>query len=93
VVPDELLPTHLGLDLNAEQDLLTDTSRIRRELGYCEEVPREEALRQTVEWERANPPEKMDPEAFDYAAEDAALEALNRGRADAPRRRLCPTVL
>jgi nucleoside-diphosphate-sugar epimerase len=78
VVPDELLPTHLGLDLNAEQDLLTDTSRIRRELGYREEVPREEALRRTVEWERANPPEKMDPEAFDYAAEDAALEALNR---------------
>jgi nucleoside-diphosphate-sugar epimerase len=41
---------------NMAQDLVTDTSRIRQELGYREEVPPSEALRRTVEWERVNPP-------------------------------------
>jgi len=31
-----------------------------------------EALRRTIEWERANPP-AYEPAQFDYAAEDAAL--------------------
>jgi nucleoside-diphosphate-sugar epimerase len=33
--------------------LAIDTSRIRAELGYREIVPREEGLRRTIEWERA----------------------------------------
>jgi hypothetical protein len=60
------------------QDFVADTGRIRRELGYQETVPRDEALRRTVEWERANPPETVDPVRFDYAAEDAALATLER---------------
>jgi len=79
VVPDEALPKHLGMDLNAEQDLVTDTTRIRRELGFREEVSRGEAIRRTVEWEQANPPESLDPKEFDYAAEDAALKRSGRG--------------
>jgi nucleoside-diphosphate-sugar epimerase len=88
VVPDELLPEHLGMDLNAEQDLVTDTGRIRRELGFREEVSREEAIRRTVEWERANPPEKVNPGEFDYAAEDAALALLEGRDAASVRRRV-----
>ncbi|HVS21361.1 MAG TPA: hypothetical protein VHD88_05895 [Pyrinomonadaceae bacterium] len=42
-----------------------DTSGIRRELGYAEEVSFDEALRRTIEWEQANPPESVDPEQFD----------------------------
>jgi len=80
VVPDELLPKHLGMDLNAEQDLVTDTGRIRRELGFREGVSREEAIRRTVGWERANPPDDFPPEAFDYAAEDAALVTVSGER-------------
>ena len=50
------------------------TERIRRELGYRELLPREEAFRRTIAWERANPPaQPMAP--FGYAAEDEALAA------------------
>jgi hypothetical protein len=59
---------------------VVDTTRIRAELGYMEVVPQEEALRRTVEWQRANPPEKYDPKEFDYATEDTILAEL--GQAD-----------
>jgi nucleoside-diphosphate-sugar epimerase len=72
-VPEDRLPQHLDWKLNTEQQWFVDTTRIRRELGYREAVPRDEALRRTVAWERAHPPEKVDPASFDYAAEDAAL--------------------
>ena len=75
VLPDERLPAHLRQGLNAEQHLVVNTTRIRRELGYAEPVAREEALRQTVAWERAYPPATVPPDAFDYAAENAALGA------------------
>jgi hypothetical protein len=31
-----------------------------------------------VEWERAHPPEQFDPQQFDYAAEDAVLERMEK---------------
>ena len=42
---------------NHLQHLFMDSSRIRNELGYSEFVPLDEAIRRTVEWEKANPPE------------------------------------
>jgi len=57
--------------------LSLDTTRIRAELGYREGIPQDEALRRTVEWERAHPPEQIDPGAFDYAAEAARLAELS----------------
>lgn len=79
-VSRERLPKHLDWGLeNTDQDWSVDTSRLRRELGYAESFSREEAVQRTVEWERANPPSGIyPPESFDYAAEDAALAALNR---------------
>jgi nucleoside-diphosphate-sugar epimerase len=71
-LPLEKLPAHLAPNTEPH-DLIADTSRIRRELGYREVVPFDEALRRTVAWERANPPAEVDPARFDYAAEDAAL--------------------
>ncbi|HEY8286286.1 MAG TPA: hypothetical protein VIJ28_18015 [Chloroflexota bacterium] len=53
--------------------LVTDTTRIRSELGYAEGTAPDEALRRTVAWERANPPEQIDPASFDYAEEDAGF--------------------
>lgn len=83
-VPGEQLPPSLRSDMfDLSQQYVVDTSRIRRELGYAEEVSFDEALRRTIEWERANPPEKLDPDLFDYAAEDAALSKV---KADAPLR-------
>ena len=71
------LPEPLRWGINAEQDIVVDTSPIRRELGYEERVNLEEALRRTVAWERANPPKDIDPKEFDYAVEDAFLNAGN----------------
>jgi len=50
------LPEDRRTSMFTEQDLVADTHAIRHELGYREPVPLEEALRRTVEWERANPP-------------------------------------
>jgi nucleoside-diphosphate-sugar epimerase len=61
---------------NYRQDLVTDTSSIRRELGFREVVPPEEALVRAVRSELARVP--ADP-PIDYAAEDAAVAArLNK---------------
>lgn len=54
-------------------DLVTSSARIRAELGYAEVAPADEALRRTVAWERANPPQNA--RAIDLSAEDAAWEA------------------
>jgi nucleoside-diphosphate-sugar epimerase len=76
VVPGDRLPEHLRPDLNTAHHLSTDSTRIRGELDYAEHVPLDEGLRRTVAWERSHPPEKIDVELFDYAAEDAVLTAL-----------------
>jgi nucleoside-diphosphate-sugar epimerase len=74
--PDDRVLEHLVPDINTAQHLVVDTTRIREELGYTEPVSRDEALRRTVVWERAHPPEEFDPKAFNYAAEDAFLAVL-----------------
>lgn len=72
-LPREAMPKHLLTPHNFEQPLFMDSSRIRAELGYSEAVPVSEALRRTIEWEKANPPERIDPAQYDYQAEDEAL--------------------
>ncbi len=76
ILPREDLPAYLQLSENFTYHLVTDMSRMRRELGYAEPVSRAEGLRRTVAWERAHPPEVVDPARFDYAAEDAVLAAV-----------------
>ncbi|HEX4207139.1 MAG TPA: NAD-dependent epimerase/dehydratase family protein [Ktedonobacteraceae bacterium] len=75
-VPDERLPEHLSLRVGANQHILVDTTRIRSELGYSEPVPLDAALERTVAWERANPPQEVDAQQFDYATEDAVLASM-----------------
>ena len=78
-LPSSALPLHLAREYegyNFDQHWVVDTGRIRRELGYEESVPRNEALRRTVVWEEGHPPEEDDPAEFDYAAEDDALAKL-----------------
>jgi nucleoside-diphosphate-sugar epimerase len=50
--PLEDLPEQRRQPFDFRYELMTDTARIREELGYSEPVGREEALRRTVEWER-----------------------------------------
>ena len=76
VMPEELLPDHLAAPYDYEHHLAVDTTRIREELGYRERIAPDIALKETIEWERANPPEKIDSARYDYAAEDAALARL-----------------
>ena len=73
-LPADRMPPHLVMPGNLDQDWSTDTARIRDELGYREPVALEEAIRRTIEWERATPAPPAAP-GFDYAAEDAALPA------------------
>src|SRR5262245_23217458 len=70
-LPADRTPPHLRLPGNADQHWVVDTTRIRQELGYREPIARGDAIRRSVEWERANPA-PADPRTFDYAAEDAA---------------------
>ena len=69
------MPEHIASPVDYDHHLATDTRRIRAELGYSERAPREEALRRTIEWERANPPAETGSLETEYAAEDAALAA------------------
>ena len=58
-----------------DRHAMVDSSRIRRELGYKEIVPRLEAMRRTVGWSARDPPEPFPTEMFGYAAEDGAFES------------------
>jgi nucleoside-diphosphate-sugar epimerase len=76
IVPADQTPAHLRMPGNLDQHWDVDSTRIREELGYGEPVARREAIRRTVEWERANPPSVVSPRHYDYAAEDDILEEL-----------------
>ncbi|MBZ5676415.1 MAG: hypothetical protein LAP61_19410 [Acidobacteriia bacterium] len=73
VLPKDRTPKDLQHPGNSAQHWEADSTRIRRELDYCEPVSIEEGIRRTIEWERANPPGDFNPHPFDYAAEDAAI--------------------
>ncbi|MBI2964739.1 MAG: hypothetical protein HYY34_00890 [Chloroflexi bacterium] len=72
-------PAHLVAARDFSQDWVADTSRIRAELGYSEEVTRDDALRLTVAWERQHPPANAaTPQelAERFHLEDDAMAAL-----------------
>jgi nucleoside-diphosphate-sugar epimerase len=73
VLPRERTPKHLLLPGNAAQHVVASSERIRTELLYTELVEIEEAIRRTVAWEQRNPPGNINPQQFNYDAEDAAL--------------------
>jgi len=77
-VSGDKLPPRLKQPGNFRQHLTYDTTRIRKELNYGEGLPRAEAIRRTVDWERSHPPDRVDPQEFDYAAEDAVLVGIER---------------
>jgi len=76
VLPVKRTPRHLWFPLNATQHVVVSSQRIRTQLGYNEIVGREEGIQRTIAWERANPPTNINPQQFDYAAEDVALASV-----------------
>lgn len=70
-VPDDTLPEDLALTGTVAQHLLVDSRRIRDLLGWTDTDPTE-ALRWSVAWHLAHPPD--DPlGGRDWSADDAAL--------------------
>jgi len=72
VLRRERTPKHLLQPGNAAQHVVVSSARIRAELHYEETVDQDEALRRTIAWEQNNPPTRVNPQQFDYAAEDEA---------------------
>jgi len=77
VLPHDRAPKHLLWPGNTAQHIVASSDRIRKELGYGELLPREEAIRRTIEWERANPPAAPTAQ-FNYEAEDEALSQFRK---------------
>ncbi|BCL79757.1 epimerase [Ktedonobacteria bacterium brp13] len=75
-IPQGRLKEPLALGIDPAQNIIVATTRLRQDLGYSEIVAEEEALRRTVFWERANPPEQSEPGVFDYAEEDRILKLV-----------------
>jgi hypothetical protein len=73
VLPRGQTPKHLLQSGNVAQHVVASSERIRTELGYEDLVEIEEAIRRTIAWEQRNPPSTLNPQQFDYSAEDAAL--------------------
>ena len=80
IVPKAQMPASWQFKANLDQHWVTDSSRIRQELGYEEWVNRDEALRKTISWERKHPPEAFseadNPKLLDYTTEDEVLVTL-----------------
>lgn len=78
VLPSPEAPRHLRARGNLKQQWSADSSLIRRELGFAETVPRDEAIRLTAKWQRRHPPVEAADVLFEYASEDAALPMASR---------------
>lgn len=74
ILPRERMPSHLLQPGNAAQHIVASSARIRAELGFREPVNLDEGIRRTIAWEQQNPPASMMAKAFDYEAEDEALQ-------------------
>ena len=73
VLPRERTPKHLLQPGNVAQHIVASSARIRAELHYRELVNTDEAISRTIAWEQKNSPTTVNPQQFDYDAEDAAL--------------------
>jgi len=69
-VPDDALPADLQHSGSVAQDLLVDSSKARRVLGWSDTDPAE-ALARSVAWHSSHAPAAEEPEAF--VADDLAL--------------------
>jgi nucleoside-diphosphate-sugar epimerase len=78
VVDEPCPPPNIPRQLNLDQHLDMDTTKIRHDLQYHETMSRREALEKTVVWDRGHPPKDVDPAQFDYLTEDVILNRANR---------------
>jgi hypothetical protein len=76
LIPPDFLPEAMKKSqlcyLNLDQNLITDSSRIRNELGFNELVSSLSGLVKTIEWQRLNPPNNL-RDQFNYNLEDGPV--------------------
>jgi nucleoside-diphosphate-sugar epimerase len=70
-LPAEQLPPQLRTRYDYTQDLVIDSSKLRRELEFNEVAAEDDGLAATIAWQRKNLREAIDA---DYTAEDDALK-------------------
>jgi len=71
------LRARIPLVYRVEQELDTDSARIRRDLGFTEVIDSKVALERTVAWERAEPRSASQGLGLlDYSSEDALLAEI-----------------
>jgi nucleoside-diphosphate-sugar epimerase len=73
-VDAERLPDSLRTNMRFEYHLDVNCARFYQELYFTEPVSFADGLRETIAWERANPPE-IKARDYDYAAEDEVLKS------------------
>lgn len=71
VLPKERLTQSFIYPYEMKQDIVIDTSLIRKELGYAEVVDRKTALKKTMTWELNHPPKDYE---WDYEREDQLVK-------------------
>jgi nucleoside-diphosphate-sugar epimerase len=77
-VPSADLPASMRPGTGLAQELILDSTRIRRELGFNEPVSTATGMTRTVDWMLGHPPTPEDPMGrleLDYRAEDVILAA------------------
>ncbi|HKE55179.1 MAG TPA: NAD-dependent epimerase/dehydratase family protein, partial [Pyrinomonadaceae bacterium] len=74
------LPDSMRSGLHWQHQLATDTSALRRDLGFSEPVSFEQGLAATIAWERLHPPTELKPEDFAYSLEDEVLGHVAKPR-------------
>lgn len=73
-VAAEGLPGPMRSGVSWQHNLVVDTGKIRKGLGFVEPVDPERCLARTIAWERDCPPQSHE-DPFDYRAEDRILKA------------------
>ena len=80
IVTKSQMPDTWEFKENLTQHWVTDSTRIRTELGYTEIIDRYEALKRTIAWEQEHPPQTVSVEGhaklLDYKDEDVVLAEL-----------------
>lgn len=76
LLPPNELPDVLVVPWRAEQSLVCRAERIRDELGYAPLLQLEDAVHETVHWEKDHPPEAVAAERLHYEAQNKVLGDL-----------------
>ena len=70
----DALPDRFCTSMNTKQNIIIDSSLIRKELYYKEKYSIEEAIKETIDWENENPPKNIPLGYFDYKLENEIIK-------------------